>query len=303
MASKPKTTRPRGEHKSLSDPDPQLLSLLGSSGGSMTPRRALGCTAVAAAVRAIAEPMGQLPIHVYRRGDDGARARDTSHPASRLLHDDANPWTSAGELRTQLTVDALLHGNGFAFINRVDGRPVEMLRLPPDAVTATADERTREPRYVLREKAGQRRIDRRDVLHIRTSIALDGLNGEAPIKLARQAIDVALLLEKTERSVFRNAIRPSGTLKAPEGWNLKKVNEIREVLEGQHAGEDNAGSVLILPGLEYKPFEFSSTDSQFAELRKFAIEEIARAFRVPPHLLYEMGRATWGTPRRWARRS
>jgi HK97 family phage portal protein len=285
---------------SLAAPDDWLRELFGAipsvTGVSVNPRSALTCTAVACAVRTIAEPCGSLPLHVYKRGADGARDRDPQHPAYRVLHANANPWTGAGDFRTQLTTDALLHGNGFAFVNRVDGRVRELVRLQPGAVTAKVDDTTGEPIYELRGNTGTRRLDRRDVLHIRCSLSHDGLNGESPVHLAREAIGLALVMEQHASQLFGNGARPAGTIendKVKLGPNA--VENIRKVLTAQNEGARNSGRTMILPeGWKFNPLTFNSTDAQFLELRKYAVDEIARAFRVPPHLLFEMGRATWG---------
>ena len=75
--------------------------------------------------------MGGLPLHVYERSEDGTRNRATDHPAYGLLHDLANDWTPASQFREQITLDALLWGNGYGFINRVDGKPPIRMREPP----------------------------------------------------------------------------------------------------------------------------------------------------------------------------
>lgn len=283
----------------ISAPAPWLLELLGAAttaaGKNVSPQLALRCPAVACAVRVIAEAVGQLPVHVYRRGPNSARERDTEHPAHALLHDAANDWTGAADLRTQITVDALLHGNGFAFVNRVQGRPVELIRLAPTAVSVAADEASSEPIYKLSDQGGQRVLARADVLHIRTSLSHDGLNGESPVKLAREAIALSLAMEEHSSRLFGNGARPSGTLETDKPLNEKAVENVKKVLEAQHAGAANAGRTIILPeGFKFNALTFSSVDLQFLELRKYAVDEIARAFRVPPHMLYELGRATWG---------
>jgi HK97 family phage portal protein len=283
----------------ISAPAPWLFELFGATvtaaGKNISPQSALRSPAVACAVRVVTEAVGQLPVHVYRRGLEGARDRDIDHPAHALLHDQANDWTSASEFRTQITTDALLHGNGFAYVNRVGGRPFELLRLSPTAVSVTADEATGEPIYKLAQQGGQRVLARADVLHIRTSLSHDGINGESPIKLAREAIALSLAMEEHASRLFGSGARPSGTLETEKQLNEVGIANVKKVIDAQHSGPGRAGGTIVLPeGLKFNPLTFKSVDLQFLELRKYAVDEIARAFRVPPHMLYELGRATWG---------
>lgn len=130
--SRPETAQPAPAAVQLIAPDQaapesralgdELLALFGAvpaaSGISVTPATAMRCAPVRAAVEAISEAMGCLPLHLYARGEGGARERADDHPAANLLAGDANEWTSAGGLREQLTRDSLLTGNGFAAIVR-----------------------------------------------------------------------------------------------------------------------------------------------------------------------------------------
>jgi HK97 family phage portal protein len=228
--------------------------------------------------------MGTLPCIVYQRSEDGSKERAPDHPAYKLLHDEANPWTPASDLREQLARDALLHKDGgFAYINRIDGVPVELLRLNPEAITIEADKVTGEPLY----KNGDTPILRDNILHIRPP------GGECPIKSAREAIGLALIMERHAAMLFGNGARPSGTINFPNKLGDETAKRIKTAWNKAHGGGNSGGTAVLEEGGEFQSLALTSVDAQFLELRKFAIEEIARAFRVPPHMLYEMGRATW----------
>ena len=173
------------ETRSLADPAPWLLDLFGAapalSGVTVSPTTAMRCTPVRAAVEAISESIGGLPLHVYQRNGE-ARVRATDHPAYALLHDQANDWTPASLFREQITRDALLHGNGYAFINRDrDGKPVELIRIAPTVVTVELDRNTSEPIYRLRDGTADQLLDRREVLHI-AAPSIDGVSGASPVQ-------------------------------------------------------------------------------------------------------------------------
>ena len=278
--------------------DPRLVELFGlaptAAGIAVTPATAMRCTAVRCAVQTIAEAVGQLPIHVFERLADGSKSRATAHPAYRLLHDEPNDWTCAPDFFEQLTRDALLHGNAFAFIGRAGDALRELIRLDPAAVAVERDVRTGEPLYKLSEGTGQRYIDRRDVLHLKAP-SLDGLNGASPVVQAREAISLALVMEAHAAGLFGNGARPSGILTAKGHLSLESATRLKESWQAAHGGGARSGRTAVLEDdLTFQPITFSSVDAQFLELWQHTITEIARTFRVPPHLLYEMGRATWG---------
>lgn len=256
------------------------------------PRNAMRCTAVRCAVQAIAETVGQLPVHLYRRTDNGGKERAPKHPAYRLLHDEVSDFVSAQEFREQLTRDTLLWGDGFALINR-SGSYVELVRLPPDAVLVDEDDATLEPRYRVAFKNGsQRTYLPGDIFHLKAP-SIDGLTGESPVSLARDAIRLALLLEQHGIALFKNGARPSAALGVALETTPEEIKKIHVAWRQTFGGARNHGFGVV-PGLEnLKTFSFTSVDAQFLEMRTFAIAEISRAFRVPPHMLFEMGRATW----------
>lgn len=172
---------------SIDAPDAALLALFGVtpsiSGASVTPQSAMGVPAVAAAVTLISDAVGTLPAKLFTSLGDGGKETDTKHPSYVLVHDDANEWTSASQLRGQLTADALLYGNGYAFANRVNGKVVELLRLNPETVKPHVHKTTGEPSFIVKEGSKTRTYPFQDILHIPAFTGSDGITGIAPIDL------------------------------------------------------------------------------------------------------------------------
>lgn len=281
----------------LASPDDWLVELFNSapakSGITVTPKTAMRCTPVRSAVQAISEPLGQLPIHVYYKDGD-KRDRVTDHPAAQVL-DHPNDWTTSQDFREQLQRDCLLYGNGYAEIIRVDGgKPKNLIRLDPASISIAIDDYS-EPVYTQSTgKNAGRTIKRENILHIKAP-SLDGYKGESPVTQCKEAIGVALALEKHAASLFGRGARPSGALMFPQGMGEAAVKTAREAWKATHEANGDSGKTAILyDGAEFKPYTFTSVDSQFLETWRHAITEIARIFRVPPHMLYELGRATWG---------
>lgn len=272
--------------------DPLAAFLFGAiptlSNVSVTPKSAMSVPAVASAVELIAEAVGTLPVKMFVRNAKGKDA-DPAHPAFRLAHDESNDWTSAAELRTQLTHDALLNDEGgFALANRVGDRVIEFIRLDPSTVTPKLDETSGEPFFVVREGRRQVRYHYRDVLHI------EAFGSTAPITRARNAIGLAMSLEQHAARLFANGARPSGLLSTDQQLGDTALKNVLAMWTATHGGSDNAGKPAILPnGMQWTPLSLNSVDAQFEQMRRFQTEEIARAFRVPPTMLFDLVRGTW----------
>ena len=282
------------ETKSLASPEAWLRELfgisVGASGVAVTPKTAMQCSPVNAAVRAITDTIGQLPIHVYARAADGSKERDPNHPAHALLHDAANEWLPAPEFKRQLTRDALLEHGGFAFINRIDGKPVELMRLAPASVEVAYNEYS-EPVYRHRVGGTVNPIDRNNILHLPSP----ALPGSTVIKDARDAIGLALIMEQHANKLFANGARPSGVLtyKGQHVLTSDQFDKTIAIWKAAHGGEKAGGAAALPQDWSWTPLTFSSVDAQFLELRKFSIAEIARHFGVPLTFLAEYDRATF----------
>ncbi|MBR0764132.1 phage portal protein [Bradyrhizobium japonicum] len=275
---------------SLADGSGFYFDLFGATptlaGVTVTPHSAMTCAPVACAVRSISEAAGSLPLHVYKKLPDGGKEKATDHPLYKLLHDAPNSFAPAVLFRTQLVADALLqpHG-GFALINRVDGgKPAELIRLDPQTQSVAVDTSDVEPTY----KLNGREIDGADLIHIPTPAydARKGLVGEG-----RNAIALALVLERHASRLFGNAARPSGVLSLKGTVTEATLTNAKAAWQASQGG-DKAGGTAVLPtDAAWQPLTFNSVDSQFLEMRTYAVAEIARLFRVPLHTLMQVDRA------------
>lgn len=286
---------------SISSPEAWFLELMGgtavtSAGAAVTPANAMQVPAVRCAVETIAEAIGQLPVHVHERGEDGSKQRAPNHPVEKLLADAANEYTPAAKFREQLTRDALLHGNGYAAISRVDGKPRELIYLPPTNITVKVNDSTGEPVY----ENGKTVIPWRDIIHI-AAPSLNGYSGDSPVRMGRDAIGLAKVMETHASRLFANAARPSGVIQLPPNVGPNGTNDVGATVidrmqaswNAMFSGSGSGKTAILEGGATFQPLTFTSTDAQFLELRKFANEDVARIWRVPPSLLMEMGRATW----------
>ncbi|MFK7940779.1 MAG: phage portal protein [Roseovarius sp.] len=276
------------EEKAISLTDAEAFGLFAAtptaSGIHVSPNSALRVPAVSCAVALIAETIGCLPAKAYLHSDKQAA---DNHPAYRLVHDVANDWTSAEQLRTSLTTDALLTGNGYAIVIRLpDGTPFELHRIDP-ANVRTEHAPDGEPFYVVRTPNGDVQHSYQDVLHVQP------FGGASPITLGREAIALALAFEGHIGGVFANGGRPSGVIKSPKNMDVDAKKKVAASWFTTHGGKNAGGTAILDEGMDYQQLSMTLADTQFAENRLEQIREIARAFRVPPTMLFELSRGTW----------
>lgn len=281
----------------LSDPESWLLEMFGTaptqSGVAVGPDTALRVPAVNSAIRVISEAVATLDVEIRRIDEAGRETPDPAHPALSLLRHEANEFTPAPDFIRNMVIDALVHDTGgLAWVNRVNGRAIEIIHYTRGSITVEYDQLTREPSYRLQGRG----IAARDVIHLRSPF------GRSPLSLAREAIGLAIVMERHAARLFGRGAKPSGALKFPKGMGEESVKKARAAWRQVHEGDDTGGRTAILfDGAEFEAFQLTSTDAQFLENRKFAIEEIARAFRVPPSMLFHLDRATWSNTEQMGR--
>ena len=261
------------------------------AGKSVTVNSAIQMSTVYACVRVIAETIASLPLHVYEVTGKG-NMKATEHPLYRVLHDEPNMEMTSFILRETMLSHLLLWGNSYCQIIR-SGRTqiIGLYPLLPDHMEVDRDSagnlkytyNTTEGRTVL--------LSPDDVLHI-PGLGFDGIMGYSPIALERNAIGLGLAAEEYGGKFFANGARPSGILTHPN--TVKDPKRLRESWNAAYGGSANANKVCILEeGMTYAPISIPNSEAQFLETRKFQVEEICRIFRVPPHLVCNLDRATF----------
>ena len=275
--------------------------LMGSTtaGKTVTERSALQMTAVYSCVRILAEAVAGLPLHLYRYTDDGGKEKAIDHPLYRILHDEPNSEMSSFVFRETLMTHLLLWGNCYAQIIR-NGKNeiVGLYPLTPNRVTVHRDENgqlyylyTREADDVTNTKNMTVKLGPSEVLHI-PGLGFDGLVGYSPIAMAKNAIGLAIATEEYGAKFFANGAAPSGVLEHP--GTIKEPGKVREAWQSQFGGSANSNKIAVLEeGMKYTPISISPEQAQFLETRKFQINEIARIFRVPPHMVGDLEKSSF----------
>ncbi|PBB85725.1 phage portal protein [Mesorhizobium sp. WSM3876] len=266
---------------------------MSSTGVSVSHETALTSPTTLACYRLLVDTISTLPIHVYERLADGGKKR-ADHPVETLLSGFVAPWEHNEVFRKKLTSDAILRADGVAVAIKVRGQVREIHRLDPGAVRIECDRATGEPKYTATlADGGTMEFRWQDIIHL-PAIFTGGPHSKSIIDLAREAIATDIIMSQHQAKLFANGARPAGLLKVPGKLTEIAVNRIRDSWNSQHQGSENGGKTAILEGgVEFEPISLNSTDSQFLELRKLAIEEIARAFGIPSVLVGSLDRATW----------
>ena len=270
-----------------------------TSGKPVNERSAMQMTAVYACVRILAEAVAGLPLHLYRYKADGGKEKATDHPLYLLLHDEPNPEMSSFVFRETLMTHLLLWGNAYAqIIHNGRGEVVALYPLMPNKMTVDRDENGRLYYQYTRSKEEAATMPNAtvilspsEVLHI-PGLGFDGLVGYSPIAMAKNAIGMAIACEEFGAKFFANGAAPSGVLEHP--GTIKDPGRVREAWQSQFGGSSNSGKVAVLEeGMKYTPISISPEQAQFLETRKFQINEIARIFRVPPHMVGDLEKSSF----------
>jgi HK97 family phage portal protein len=269
------------------------------SGKNVNERSAMQMTAVYSCVRILSEAVAGLPLHLYRYDADGSKEKAVDNPLYFLLHDEPNPEMTSFVFRETLMTHLLLWGNGYAqIIRNGKGEVVALYPLMPNRMTVDRDDKG-QLYYEYQTssddakitKGGTVRLKPTDVLHI-PGLGFDGLVGYSPIAMAKNAIGMAIACEEYGAKFFANGATPGGLLEYP--GTVKDPERVRESWNKGFGGSSNSNKVAILEeGMKYTPISISPNEAQFLETRKFQINEIARIFRVPPHMVGDLEKSSF----------
>ena len=269
-----------------------------SSGRSVTERSAMQMTAVYACVRILSEAIAGLPLHLYRYKEDGGKEKAIDHPLYLLLHDEPNPEMSSFVFRETLMTHLLLWGNAYAqIIRNGKGEIVALYPLMPNKMTVSRDDKgqlyyayQKSQEELPKDSAYTVTLHPSDVLHI-PGLGFDGLVGYSPIAMAKNAIGLAIATEEYGAKFFANGATPGGLLEYP--GTVKDPDRIRESWSKGFSGGNSHKIAILEEGMKYTPISISPEQAQFLETRKFQINEIARIFRVPPHMVGDLEKSSF----------
>lgn len=272
------------------------------AGVTVSPELALECAGVLAAVRILSESIASLPLCLYRRLPSGGKeVADDQHLHS-VLHYQANDWMSAFEFKEWMMSQLLLWGNGYAFIrpSRENGAvdqliPLHASRMEVKRVGSNNPRSVGKLRYyyqqppTLMEPNPEPMEFRQDeIFHCRW-LSSDGVNGFIPVSLSREVIGLARATELHSSAFFGNGAKSGVTFTTDQPQKPEALQRFKEAYNDAHQGPDRHYRTLVLPyGFKRLPEEVNNGANALVETRRYQLEEIARIYRIPGHLLGDM---------------
>jgi HK97 family phage portal protein len=263
-----------------------------TAGMTVTPESSLTSAAVFACIRVLAESISMLPLLMYER-KGGGKQRVENHPLYWLLKEQPNPEMTAFELRETVMGHLCGWGNGYMEIQWSDaGQPVALWPLLPNV---TVPQRVNGALVYDTQVpgVGTFRLPAWRVSHVR-SLGGTGLMGYSPIRLHAESVGLALATQEFGNRYFGNGAKPGVVLKHPGKLTVEAKARLRTSWTAAHEGLSNAHRVAILEeGMGIESIGIAPNEAQFLETRKFQTTEIARIFRVPPHMIADLSQATF----------
>jgi len=261
------------------------------SGTNVTPETAMTCSAVFACVRAISEDVASLPLFIYQKRVDGGKNRAPFHPLYDLLHDQPNRWQTAFEFREMMQGHVLLRGNAYAqIVPGPRGVVDQLVPLHPDRVKVEIGD-DGAIRYRVRRKTGEEYVLLADEMFHLRGLSSDGITGLSVIALARESIGVGLAAEAYAARFFKEDSTPSGILSTDSKLTPEAAERMAKDWQEKHAGTRKVA--VLEQGLKWQQIGLSSEDAQMLETRVQQVQEVTRWFRIPPHKIGELSRATF----------
>ena len=261
---------------------------------SVSEEKALTIDAVYACVNLYARTLASMPLILYEKGPNG-KQRAIDHPLYHLLHNEPNPNMSSHTFRKIMEAELKLYGNAYAYIEFDKYYRVKALwPFKPNCVFPQQSLKTGELYYDVTMFDGTaKRLRACNILHI-PGLGFDGISGRSPIRQLAETMGLNLDIKNYGRSFFRNGARPSGILEHPGTLSEQAQKRLERKFERNYGGSGNAGKTMLLEeGMTYKTVGVPPEEAQFLESRKYSVNEIARIYGVPPHMIADLEHATY----------
>jgi HK97 family phage portal protein len=261
---------------------------------SVTSDAAMRLTAVYACVRVLAESVSMLPFVLYTESANGAKKPNKKHWLYKLLAVRPNDFQNPLEFREMMQGHVALRGNAFAqIVSNGAGIVTDLIPLHPDRVTVEPLSDTNWRYRVRNMDQTLTTFNRGSIFHLR-GLSGDGIMGYNPIQAARESVATGLAAQNYGMRYFENDATPGGWIEYPGQFkDDDQKRRFREQFQATQTGRHLHKTAVLELGMKYHQISITNQDAQYLETRKFSVSEIARLFRIPPHLIGELDRATF----------
>jgi HK97 family phage portal protein len=273
-----------------------LVMLAGDQGVRVTPETAMKTGIWFACARVVAETVASLPLHLYRRSGDADSVRAKDLPLYRVLAKRPNSWQTRYEWVEGMCLHLGFYGSAYNLkVPGARGSVTELHPLHPSGMEVRQEDDHTLTYLYRKPGTGQQVVYRDDqIMHVRW-LSFDGVNGAVPVDVGKDAISLARSLEQYAATFYRNNAQPGVVLHTEQALPREVREQLREQWNNRHRGPSRAGEVAVLSnGLKVDTVSATNQESQLAELWMQSLLAVCRIWKMPPHMVQELGRATWG---------
>jgi HK97 family phage portal protein len=266
----------------------------GVIGISPAANAAMSIAAVWACCRLISTSIASLPTDLFQITPEG-KEKALKHPLYRVLTQSPNPMLPMEQWLQPTLLGMLLYGNGYTWVDRIDGEVVGLWPLNPARVSMVLNLDGSFSYYYADLRGRFCVFTDQDIIHFRL-FTMDGFFGLPVLIYQQTTLGLASLSTMYATSLYQNGGQPGGVLEYPGVLKKDQVDRIRDSWNALHSGPQNAGRVAILEeGMKYTPIGIPPEQLQFIQEQKFSVEQIARIFGVPPHMIGAMDKPTYAS--------
>lgn len=280
--------------------NPFLFASFGTktkSGAVINEESALTISALWACIRVIAWTTASLPLITYTRLNPKGKERNPGHNNYSLLKETPNPLQTAFEFYSLMSVFQNLWGAGIAEIElNKDGKPVALWPLPPWRVKIITGSRGNLFYEVDLGTGVPRKIPYYNCV-VFPSLQSNQFEWKSPIQVHRETIGMAQALGEFGARTFGQGTNPAGVIMHPTRLKEQSEKDLRTKFKENYEGLGNSHRLMLLEeGMKFERIGLPPEDAQYLETRKFTVEEIARIYNVPLHMIQHLEKSTsWGT--------
>jgi HK97 family phage portal protein len=262
-----------------------------ASGAYVTASKSLQNMALLRCVTLISESIGMLPLNLIERGEEKRYAEE--HPLYSILKTTPNNWQTSYEFKSLMQLRVLLHGNAYARVIRSRGQIIRLVPIDPGVIEPKQNDDWSVSYIYTRKDGNKVELDGSEIFHLR-DLSEDGIVGLSRVKLAKEAVGIALQAEKAAARLFKNGVMAGGALSSPNALSDIAFNRLQESLDSKSGANEAHKWMVLEEGLKAEKWANTAVDAQHLENRNHQIEEIARAMGVPRPLLM-MDDTSWGS--------
>lgn len=267
---------------------------------AMSPELAMAHGAVWRCVSIISGVGAAVPLHTFRRAENGGAELAEGHAASSLLSIRPNERMSRTMFWRRMKSQMLLRGNAYAWIERkLNGQPIALWPVPYERVRVDLMSAGWARYHMRLDDMTMVVAHHDDVLHIPGSVVpeWDGLRFKTPMQAMASSVGIGLSADKYAQAYFDNDATPPSYITYPGKFQggPEQSKEIREYWLRTFGGLNRfTGPAVLDQGGKVEQLTLSAEDAQLLETRRFSVEDIGRIFGVPRFLL-GLDETSWGS--------